>query len=103
MRPPTAVAAVTPENTTRVQTLVYPRRGGLTTSELREVTGQAVITVDPDGAQERHQAAAARRELALQALFDAMAHLKASLPADGAVEIFQIIACWPPRAPRWPR
>ena len=49
-----------------------------------------MITVDPDGAQERHQAAATRRELALQALPDAMASLKAYLPADGAVKIFQI-------------
>jgi len=81
---------LSPENTTKVQDLVLPTAGDLTTSELREVTGQAVITVDPDGAQDRHQAAAARRELALQALPDAMASLKAYLPADGAVKIFQI-------------
>jgi hypothetical protein len=81
---------LSPGNTGKVQDLVLPGAGELTTSELREVTGQAVITVDPDGAQDRHQAAAARRELALQALPDAMASLKAYLPADGAVKIFQV-------------
>ena len=69
---------------------MLPTAGDLTTSELRDITGHAVITVDPDGAQERHQVAAARRELALQALPDAMASLKAYLPADGAVKIFQV-------------
>ena len=69
---------------------MLPTAGDLTTSELRDITGHAVITVDPDGAEERHQVAAARRELALQALPDAMASLKAYLPADGAVKIFQV-------------
>jgi hypothetical protein len=83
-------APLTPANTAKVQNLVLPGAGELNTSELRDVTGHAVITVDPDGAQERHHAAAARRELALHALPDAMATLKAYLPADGAVKIFQI-------------
>jgi hypothetical protein len=73
-----------------VQELVLPRAGHITTSELREITGQAVITVDPDGSEERHKAAAARRDLAMTALPDAMATLKAFLPAEGAVKIFQI-------------
>ena len=81
-------APLSEEHTAVVQDLVLPAAGGLTTSELREVTGQAVITVDPAGAQDRHEKAAARRELALQALPDAMASLKAFLPADGAVKIF---------------
>src|SRR6478752_2676596 len=81
---------LTPEHTKTVQDLVLPTAGDLTTSELRDITGHAVITVDPDGAQERHQVAAARRELALQALPDAMASLKAYLPADGAVKIFEV-------------
>ena len=46
--------------------------------------------MDPEGCDERHQAAAARRELAIKALPDAMATLKAFLPADGAVKIFQL-------------
>jgi hypothetical protein len=83
-------APLSPEHTSTVQQLVLPAAGHLTTSELRDITGHAVITVDPDGAQDRHHAAAARRELALQALPDAMATLKAYLPADGAVKIFQV-------------
>ena len=39
-----------------------------TTSELRDVAGQAVIIVDPDGAENPHQEAAARRELRTQPL-----------------------------------
>jgi hypothetical protein len=62
----------------------------LTTSELRDLTAHAVITVDPDGTEERHQEAAARRELTLRPQGDAMANLSAYLPADGAVKIFQI-------------
>ena len=38
---------LTVEHTTAVQHLVLPAAAGLTTSELRDVTGQAVITVDP--------------------------------------------------------
>jgi len=79
-----------PEQTRDLQDLVLPDAGALTTSELREVAGQAVIIVDPDGAENRHQQAAARRELQLQPQPDGMATLKAHLPADGAVKIFQV-------------
>ncbi len=83
-------APLAPGHSAMVQQLVLPRAGRLTTSELREITGQAVITVDPEGSEERHKAAAARRDLAMTALPDAMATLKAFLPAEGAVKIFQI-------------
>jgi hypothetical protein len=79
-----------PEQTQDLQDLVLPGAGELSTTELREVTGQAVIIVDPDGAENRHQEAAARRELQLQPQPDGMATLKAHLPADGAVKIFQV-------------
>jgi len=78
------------QHTADLQDVVLPEAGRLTTSELRELTGQAVIAIDPDGAEERHHAAAARRELTLRANEDAMATLSAFLPADGAVKIFQI-------------
>ena len=81
---------LTPEQTQTLQDLVLPEAGSLTTSELREVTGQAVIIVDPDGAEHRHQQAAAGRELRMQADPDGMATLRAHLPADGAVKIFQV-------------
>src|SRR6478752_6529834 len=60
------------------------------TSEVREIAAQAVITADPDGAADRHRQAADRRELTLTPGSDAMATLKAFLPADGAVKIFQV-------------
>src|SRR6476620_2355522 len=81
---------LTPDQTQDLQDLVLPAAGALTTSELRAVAGQAVIIVDPDGAENRHQQAAARRELQLQPQPDGMATLKAHLPADGAVKIFQV-------------
>jgi hypothetical protein len=79
-----------PEEAAAVQDLVLPSAAGLSTSELRDLTAHAVITVDPDGTEERHQEAAARRELTLRPQADAMANLSAYLPADGAVKIFQI-------------
>jgi hypothetical protein len=81
---------LTAEHTAAVQQIVLGDADQLSTSELRDLTGQAVITVDPTGAEERHRAAAVRRELTLRAQPDAMATLSAFLPADGAVKIFQI-------------
>ncbi|WP_395729456.1 DUF222 domain-containing protein [Nakamurella sp.] len=69
---------------------VLPEVADRCTSEIREITAQAVITADPDGATDRHRQAAARRELTLSPGTDAMATLKAFLPADGAVKIFQV-------------
>ena len=83
-------APLDPEQTQDLQDLVLPGVEDLTTSELRDVAGQAVIIVDPDGAENRHQEAAARRELRMQPGPDGMATLKANLPADGAVKIFQV-------------
>ena len=60
------------------------------TSELREIAASAVITADPAGAADRHHQSTARRDLTLTPGTDAMATLKAFLPADGAVKIFQV-------------
>ncbi len=81
---------LTPEDTAQLQELVLPDAAELSTSELRERTGEAVIVVDPDGSADRHRAAATRRDLTLRAQPDAMATLNAFLTADGAVKIFQI-------------
>jgi len=83
-------APLTPDHKAELQELVLPHGGTSTSSELRELAAQAVIVIDPDGADERHKAAAARRDIALSALPDAMATLRAFLPADGAVKIFQV-------------
>ncbi len=60
------------------------------TSEIREITAQAVIAADPQGAADRHERAAGRRDVTVSPGTDAMATLKAFLPADGAVKIFQV-------------
>lgn len=78
------------DHTVAVQDLVLPNATQLNTSELRDLTAHAVLTVDPDGAEERHQSAVARREFSLRPQPDAMATLSAYLPADGAVKIFQV-------------
>src|SRR6478735_4642537 len=78
------------EQAADVQDLVLPEAGELTTSELRDLTGEAVIIVDPRGVEDRHKAAAARRDLTLRPQPDAMATLSAFLPADSAVTIFQL-------------
>ena len=78
------------ESRAQVQDIVLPEADRLSTSELRDLTSQAVMTVDPEGALERHQRAAARRELTMRPQPDSMASLNAYLPADGAVKIFQI-------------
>ncbi len=83
-------APLNPEHTAAVQRLVLDKAAVLSNGELRDVTGQAVIIVDPDGTKDRHDQAAARRALVLNALPDAMACLRATLPADGAVKIFQL-------------
>jgi hypothetical protein len=69
---------------------VLPEVADRCTSEIREITAQAVITADPDGAADRQRQAADRRELTVTPGTDAMATLKAFLPADGAVKIFQV-------------
>ena len=81
---------LTDEHTAAVQDLVLGVADTLSTSELRELTAQTVIIVDPAGAEDRHERAAARRDLTLKAQPDAMATLTGFLPADGAVKICQI-------------
>src|SRR6476469_5132054 len=48
-------APLDPEQTQDLQDLVLHGVEELTTSELRDAAGQAVIIVDPDGAENRHQ------------------------------------------------
>ncbi|HEY7812798.1 MAG TPA: DUF222 domain-containing protein, partial [Nakamurella sp.] len=69
---------------------VLPEAVDRCTSEIREIAAQAVITADPDDAADRHRRAAARREVRVTPGSDAMATLKAFLPADGAVKLFQV-------------
>ncbi len=69
---------------------VLPAAADRSTSEIRDIAAQAVIAADPDGAADRHRQAAARRNVTIAPGADAMATLKAFLPADGAVKIFQV-------------
>ncbi|GAA1721073.1 hypothetical protein GCM10009809_15870 [Isoptericola hypogeus] len=60
----------------------------LTSPQIRARLKRAEIEVDPDGAEERHQAARRDRYVRLQPVDDAMAYLTAYLPADDAVRAF---------------
>lgn len=55
---------------------------GRTMRRLRELTRRAVNNADPEAASRRHEAATARRRVALDPLPDAMAAVTAILPAD---------------------
>ncbi|MBM9467984.1 HNH endonuclease signature motif containing protein [Nakamurella leprariae] len=73
-----------------VQQLVLPTAHEATRSEFRDQVATAVIIADPKSAQERHEAAAEQRSLALSTAPDAMANLRAYLPADAGIKIAQI-------------
>ncbi|GAA2014710.1 hypothetical protein GCM10009818_29060 [Nakamurella flavida] len=73
-----------------VEGRVLPIASAQSTAATRKATAAAVITVDPRGAQERHEQARKERGLSVQPGTDGMSTLKAYLAADGAVSIFQL-------------
>ncbi|GAA2007606.1 DUF222 domain-containing protein [Nakamurella flavida] len=73
-----------------VEGRVLPIASAQSTAATRKATAAAVITVDPRGAQERHEQARRERGLLVQPGTDGMSTLKAYLAADGAVSIFQL-------------
>ena len=70
-----------------VEAAVLPDAAGQNTSELTRATRKAIARLDPDGAQERHQARRKDRRVELIPLDDAMAELRAYLPAADATRI----------------
>ena len=74
-----------------VEQRVLPRAGRQTVGQLRASLSRAVLSVDPAGAEERHQRAAAGRQVTVRPLDDGMAELWALLPADGAAAIYSAV------------
>jgi len=80
-----ATANLTPEHAALVEARVLERAPSQTAAQLRAAVKRAIIAVDPDGAQERHEAARKGRRVALNPEDDGMASLWALLPAADAL------------------
>ena len=80
-----ATANLTAEHAAAVEARVLPKAPSQTAAQLRTAIKRAIIAVDPDGAQERHEAARKGRRVALNPEDDGMASLWALLPASDAL------------------
>ena len=85
------VEAVTPLDdrlAAAVEARVLPAAGRRTVGQLRAVLAQAVLSVDPAAAEDRHTRATAGRQVTIRPLADGMAGLWALLPADAATAVY---------------
>ena len=85
------VEAVTPLDdrlAAAVEARVLPAAGRRTVGQLRAALAQAVLSVDPAAAEDRHTRATAGREVTIRPLADGMAGLWALLPADAATAVY---------------
>ncbi|SHK51395.1 protein of unknown function [Pseudonocardia thermophila] len=73
------------EVATRVQEIVLPKAPAQTIGQLRAAMQRAIIAVDPEGAEERHREAHAKRSVRMYPDADGMATLTASMSAPDAV------------------
>ncbi|HEY9391398.1 MAG TPA: DUF222 domain-containing protein [Mycobacteriales bacterium] len=73
----------------RVATHVVDKAEGCNAFQVRALVRRAVLQVDPEGAQRRHETARADRRLVLTPAEDGMAELVAFLPAEKAVAVYQ--------------
>jgi Domain of unknown function (DUF222) len=70
-----------------VEGRVLPRAGGQTAGQLRANLARATLTLDPAGAQNRHEQAMTCRRVTINPHQDGMAELWALLPAEGAAAV----------------
>ena len=82
-----ATSALTDLQVAKVQKRVLERAGNETVAGLRRSVRRAVLAVDPEGAERRHEAKKADRDVRLVPEDDAMATLYASLSADAAARV----------------
>ena len=88
------------DNTARkVEEAVLPKAGKQNTTELRRAARRAVLRLDPAGAQQRHEVRKQERRVELTPLDDAMAELRAVLPATDATAIYQRLDAFAHAAP----
>ncbi|HEY9390954.1 MAG TPA: DUF222 domain-containing protein, partial [Mycobacteriales bacterium] len=73
----------------QVATHVVDRFEGRNASQVRALVRRAVLRVDPDGAERRHEQARTDRSVVLTPLEDGMAELTAFLPADQATAVYR--------------
>jgi Domain of unknown function (DUF222) len=74
-----------------VEARVLPRAVSQTAGQLRVALHRAVLAVDPDGGQVRHERVVVERRVTLSALPDGMAELWALLPAPAASAVYAAI------------
>ena len=77
------------EAAARVAAHVVDKAEGCNASQVRALVRRAVLRLDPDGAQRRHERARADRRVVLTPAEDGMAELTAFLPAEQAVAVYQ--------------
>ncbi|HEY9476095.1 MAG TPA: DUF222 domain-containing protein [Mycobacteriales bacterium] len=73
----------------RVAAHVVDRAAGRDASQVRRIVRRAVLRLDPDGAQRRHERARAGRAVVLTPQEDGMAELVALLPAEQATAVYR--------------
>src|SRR6266508_904048 len=74
-----------------VEAAVLPQAKEQNTSELARAARKAIARLDPDGAQARHEDRRADRRVVLYRMGDAMAELRAFLPAADATRIYRTL------------
>ncbi len=72
-----------------VEAAVLPDAARQNTSELARAARKAIARLDPDGAHARHQNRKADRRVVLYPMDDAMAELRAYLPAADATRVYR--------------
>ena len=77
------------EAAARVATHAVEHAQGRNASQVRRIVRRAVLQLDPEGAERRHERARADRRVVLTPAEDGMAELVAFLPAEQAVAVYQ--------------
>ena len=80
---------LTAEHAALVEARVLPEAPSQTAAQLQAAIKRAIISVDPDGAEERHEAARKGRRVAVNPEDDGMASLWALLPAPDAIAAYE--------------
>ena len=80
---------LTAEHAALVEARVLPKAPSQTAAQLQAAIKRAIISVDPAGAEERHETARKGRRVAVNPEDDGMASLWALLPAPDAVAAFE--------------
>jgi hypothetical protein len=83
-----------PDVARQVEAAVLPDAAGQNTSELARATRKAIARLDPDGAEQRHATRKRDRRVELIPLDDAMAELRAYLPATDATRIHRTLSSY---------